>query len=203
MVVDDHEVVRHGIRTILGMASGVTFAGEAADGEEALEEVESIRPDVVLMDIEMPKLNGVETLRRLMDMDLDLRVILLSTFARDEQIFDGLRAGARGYLMKDTRMDDLIKAIKIVHDGGSLLQPVIAERLIERIEKGSPSVLTERELEVLQWIGSGSSNSEIAKELFLTVRTVRFHVENIFQKLGVNSRTQAVRVAMEQSLIEH
>ena len=195
------EAVRRGIRNMLEQSDGVTVVGEAGDGEDAIEKIRTLVPDVVLMDIQMPKLDGVETVRRLRALGLEPQVILLSVYDRDEYIFEGLRAGARGYLLKDVAEEDLVRAIKTVHGGGSLLQPVIAKRLIDRLDSEARPHLTERELEVLQLLASGARNKEIADQLTLSVRTVRFHVENIYQKLGARNRTQAVRVASESGLL--
>ena len=137
LMVDDHEVVRQGIRNMLDQTDEFSVVGEASDGESAVEQIQAIHPDVVLMDIQMPKLDGVQTVRKLRELGIDTPVILLSVFAKDEYIFDGLRAGARGYLMKDVGQVELMQAIKTVHEGGSLLQPVIASRLAERIALAS------------------------------------------------------------------
>ena len=200
-MVDDHEVIRQGIRSILESVDGITIIGEAGDGEAAIEQIIAVHPDVVLMDIQMPKLDGVETVRKLRQLGLDTPVILLSVYSKDEYIFDGLRAGARGYLMKDVGRAELVEAIKTVHEGGTLLQPVIASRLVERIAIDEASGLSERQHEVLQLLASGARNQEIADQLFLSLRTVKFHVENLYRKLGVRTRTEAVRVARERSIL--
>ena len=201
LMVDDHEVVRQGIRNMLEEVKEISVVGEASDGEAAIEQILVIRPDVVLMDIQMPKQDGVETVRRLRQLGIDTPVILLSVYATDEYIFDGLRAGARGYLMKDVGRAELVEAIKTVHEGGSLLQPVIASRLAERIAIDETSRLSERQREVLKLLASGARNQEIADQLFLSIRTVKFHVENLYRKLGVRTRTEAVRVARERSIL--
>ena len=174
---------------------------EAPDGEVAMEKIVSLHPDVVLLDMQMPRMDGVETLRKLNAAGINSRVILLSVYAKDEQLFEGLRAGARGYLMKEATGAELVSAIRTVHQGGSLLQPAIADRLIERLHSGAESPLTGRELEVMRLVASGALNREIAEHLSVSLRTVRFHVENVFQKLGVRTRTQAVRVASEKGLL--
>ena len=171
------------------------------DGEAAIEQIMAIQPDVVLMDIQMPKLDGVETVRKLRQLGIDTPVILLSVYANDEYIFDGLRAGARGYLTKDVGQAELVAAIKTVHDGGSLLQPIIANRLLERMAMDDAAGLSERQQEVLQLLASGARNQEIADQLFLSLRTVKFHVENLYRNLGVRTRTEAVRVARERSIL--
>ena len=148
----------------------------------------------------MPKLDGVETLRRLRELGVETPVILLSVYAKDEHIFEGLRAGARGYLLKDAGRDDLTHAIRTVHQGGSLLQPLIASRLIQRLDEPAAG-LTERELEVLQLLASGARNKEIAVKLFLSERTVKFHVSSILGKLGAGNRTEAAAIATREGLL--
>ena len=201
LLVDDHEVIRKGIRSMLEQSEEVSVVGEADDGEAAIEQIVAIHPDVVLMDIQMPKLDGVETVRKLRELGINTPVILLSVYAKDEYIFDGLRAGARGYLTKDVGGAELVEAIKTVHEGGSMLQPVIASRLAERIAIDEAAGLSERQQEVLQLLASGARNQEIADRLFLSLRTVKFHVENLYRKLGVRTRTEAVRVARERSIL--
>lgn len=201
LVVDDQEVVRRGIRSMLEQSDDLVVVGEAGDGEEALERVRTLAPDVVLLDVQMPNLDGVETTRRLREAGLTAQVILLSVYAKDEYIFDGLRAGARGYILKDTAAEDLSRAIRTVHRGGSLLEPIIATRLIQRLGNGAGPQLTDREMEVLRLLASGARNKQIADELTLSVGTVRFHLQNIYQKLDVQSRTQAVREATERRLL--
>ena len=201
MIADDHALVRLGIRNMLEHSAGVKVVGEAGDGEDAIEKIGTLAPDVVLMDIQMPKLDGVETVRRLRALGLEPPVILLSVYHRDEYIFEGLRAGARGYLLKDVAEDELVRAIRTVHGGGALLQPVVANRLIERLDTEAGCQLTERELEVLRLLASGARNKGIAEQLLLSINTVKYHIENVYQKLGVGSRTQAVRVASERGLL--
>ena len=201
LLVDDHEVIRTGIRSMLEQSEEVSVVGEADDGEAAIERIAAIHPDVVLMDIQMPKLDGVETVRKLRELGIDTPVILLSVYAKDEYIFDGLRAGARGYLTKDVGRAELVEAIKTVHGGRSLLQPVIASLLAERIAINEASGLSERQHEVLELLASGARNQEIADQLYLSLRTVKFHIENLYRNLGVRTRTEAVRVARERSIL--
>ena len=201
LMVDDHELVRQGIRSIFEPADGISIVGEAGDGDAAIEQIVAIQPDVVLMDIQMPKQDGVETVRKLRQLGIGTPVILLSVFANDEYIFDGLRAGAKGYLMKDVGRAELTAAIRTVHEGGSLLQPVIANRLMERMAIEEAAGLSERQQEVLQLLAAGARNQEIADQLFLSLRTVKFHVENLYRNLGVRTRTEAVRVARERSIL--
>ena len=201
LMVDDHEVVRQGIRNMLEETEEISVVGEAGEGEAAVAQILAIHPDVVLMDIQMPKQDGVETVRKLRQLGLDTPVILLSVYVKDEYIFDGLRAGARGYLMKDIGRAELVAAIKTVHEGGSLLQPMIANRLVERMAIDEASGLSERQQEVLQLLASGARNQEIADQLFLSLRTVKFHVENLYRNLGVRTRTEAVRVARDRGIL--
>ena len=198
LIVDDQELAREGIRTMLEPSDDVNVVGVARDGKEALEAIRILAPDVVLLDVKMPKLDGVQTMNKLQELGLDTRVILLSVYDNNEFILEGLRAGARGYLLKDTGREELVRAIKTVYDGGSLLKPITIGQLIDQVDLKKSSQLTEREFEVLRLLASGARNKEIAEHLNLSVRTVRFHIENIYGKLGVHTRTQAVRAAAEQ-----
>ena len=201
LIADDHEVFRRGILHTIEQIKGMMVVGEAKDGEDAIEKIQALAPDVVLLDIRMPKLDGVETLLRLPELELQTRVILLSAYATDEYIFDGLRAGAGGYLLKNVKRDDLANAIRTVHEGGSLLHPVIAKRLIEQLDNKETSGLSDREIEVIRRLASGGRNKEIAAQLSVTIHTVKFHLENIYRKLGVQTRVEAVRVASERGIL--
>ena len=201
LLVDDQEMIRRGVRGMIEQSDGLLVVDEAEDGEQAVARVQTTKPDVVLLDMHMPRLDGVETMKRLRELAPETRVILLSAYATDEYIFEGLRAGASGYLLKDVGEDQLVRAIRTVHSGGSLLQPVVAKRLIEGLGRDGRPRLTARELEVLQLVASGSRDKEIAEKLSLSVRTVRFHIKNIYQKLDVGNRTAAVRVATERGML--
>ena len=201
LVVDDHELVRRGIMNMLERSDGVTVVGEAGDGEEAIEKIRTHAPDVTLLDVQMPKLDGVETLKQLKGLGVGARVILLSAYAKDEYVFEGLRAGARGYLLKDTAREDLLDAIRVVHEGGLLLPSPIAGRLANRLDGQEDIQLTDREGEILSVLSSGARNKEIAEQLGVSVRTVKYHVENIYQKLDVETRTQAVKTATDRGLL--
>jgi len=201
LIADDHEVFRRGILNTIEQIDGMMIVGEAEDGEEAIEKIQTLAPDVVLLDISMPKLDGVGTLRRVNELGLQTRVILLSVYATDEYIFDGLREGARGYLLKDVSKDELANAIRIVHEGGSLLHPVVARRLIEQLDNKETTGLSDREIEVIRLLASGARNKEIATQLSVTIHTVKFHLENGYRKLGVQTRAEAVRVASERGLL--
>ena len=203
LIVDDHELVRRGIRYLLEGSGGVTVVGEAGDGEEAIEKIRTLAPDLTLLDVQMPKLDGVETLKRLSELGVGARTILLSAHAKDEYIFEGLRAGAKGYLLKDTARDELLNAIRVVHEGGLLLPSPIAGRLANRLGGKEDIQLTEREREVLSILATGARNKEIAEQLGVTVRTVKYHVENIYRKLDVETRTQAVKTAIERGILSN
>ena len=201
LIVDDHELVRTGIRRILEDAKEIEVVGEAGDGEAALVLADTVSPDVTLLDVRLPDLDGITVLRRMKERQYATRVILLSVFAKDEQIFEGIRAGARGYLVKDTRPEELVRAIVTVDQGGSMLPPVIADRLVNRLDDVSNSQLTVRELDVLSQLAAGARNSEIATHLSVSGSTVKFHIANLFQKLNVHTRTAAVRVAGERGIL--
>lgn len=213
LLVDDQALFREGLSTLLSLHPDLDVVGEAANGLEALDLIAELRPDVVLMDLRMPLLDGVTATRRLKERHDPARVIVLTTFDNDESVFDGLRAGAVGYLLKDVSSDKLLEAIRAAARGESFLQPsitakVLAEftRLDERImpalhPSGLVEPLSERELEILRRIAVGNSNKEIAVQLFITEGTVKNHVTNILGKLGVRDRTQAALRAREMGLI--
>ena len=211
LVVDDQALVRGGFRLILESQPGVEVVGEAADGREALVMARELRPDVVLMDVRMPGMDGLEATRRLLSDREAPRVLMLTTFDLDEYVYDALRAGASGFLLKDVRPEQLADAVRVVADGETLLAPAITQRLVQqyvkRLRPGTtrPTALdslTERELAVLRLIAGGRSNAEIATDLFLSETTVKTHVSHVFGKLGLRDRAQAVVMAYESGLIE-
>ncbi|MCB9420241.1 MAG: response regulator transcription factor [Ardenticatenaceae bacterium] len=213
LLVDDQALFREGLSTLLSIHSDIEVVGEAENGEVALRTAAQTNPDVVLMDLRMPVLDGVAATRRLSQIQPDSRVIVLTTFDDDEHIFDGLRAGAVGYLLKDVSSTKLVEAIRAAASGQSFLQPSVAAKVISEFTRvtGSqqPAIssqplvepLSERELEVLQQVAAGASNKEIAAELFITEGTVKNHLTNILGKLGVRDRTQAALKAKELGLI--
>lgn len=212
LLVDDQALFREGLRTLLSLHEDLDIIGEAANGQEALEAATALRPDVILMDLRMPVLDGVAATRRLKESSHPARVIVLTTFDDDETLFDGLRAGAVGYLLKDVSSDKLVEAIRAAARGESFLQPSIAakvlaefNRLEERAATAPPPALVEplsdRELEILRRVAAGDSNKEIAAVLFITEGTVKNHVTNILGKLGVRDRTQAALRARELGVI--
>jgi len=212
LIADDQPLVRAGLRAILEAQSGIGVCGEAADGVAAIELVRRRRPDVVLMDIQMPGVDGLEATRRLVaDADPDSRVavLMLTTFDLDAYVYDALRAGASGFLLKDTPPEDLVAAIRVVARGDALIAPGITKRLIEQFARSAPSStppaalaeLTPREAEVLVLVASGLSNGEIADQLVLSHATVKTHVKRILFKLGLRDRVQAVVLAYEAGLV--
>lgn len=206
LVVDDHPIVRDGLAAVVGTQPDLRVAGEARDGVEALRRVAELQPDVMLLDLEMPELDGVGVLRELRAANSSLPVIVFTAFDTDERIVEAVRAGARGYLLKGAPRAELFAAIRIVHSGGSLLQPLIASKLIQQMqqpsypEPGEP--LTVRELEVLQMLAEGQTNRQIADRLVVTERTVKFHVSSILAKLRAGNRTEAVAFAHQRGLIK-
>jgi DNA-binding NarL/FixJ family response regulator len=207
VLVDDQALVRAGFRLILERA-GMSVVGEAADGLEALEVCQATQPDVVLMDVRMPRLDGIEATRRLVAAHLDVRVLVLTTFDLDEYVFAAVRAGAAGFLLKDVSPDDLVHAVGVVARGDALLAPTLTRRLLERFASqpgpGDPAPLdgvTEREREVLVLVARGMSNTEISRQLFLSEATVKTYVSRLLTKLGVRDRVQLAVLAYERGLV--
>jgi DNA-binding NarL/FixJ family response regulator len=210
LIVDDQTVVREGLAAILSTDTEIQVVGLAADGQKALDLVPKAQPDVVLMDLKMPVLNGVQATQRLRQAYPQVRVLVLTTYVADEWVFDAIRAGAAGYLMKDTRRDDLIAAVKGTAEGRSYLDPAIAGRVMQQAVSSPPAAassepqaetLTERELQILQLLAQGYSNPEIAQRLHLARGTVRNYVSVVLQKLGVSDRTQAAIEALKRGLV--
>ncbi len=197
LLVDDHPLAREGLRRLLEGRDDVVLMGEAVDGIEAVERALALRPDVVLMDLQMPRLSGLGAIQALRAQWPEVRVLILTTFAQDEHLFEALRAGARGYLLKDAGADDLAAAIRTVHDGGSLVQPAMASRLLDRFGEMAtrerlPETLTEREIEVLQLAAGGARNKEIAERLIISEKTAKNTLSRVYGKLGVATRSEAV-----------
>ena len=210
MLVDDQEMVRVGFRLILQAESDLTIVGEAGDGAAAIELAERARADVVLMDVRMPNMDGIEACRTLRDRHPDTRVMMLTTFDLHDYVHAALRAGASGFMLKDAPAEQLVDAIRIVANGDALLAPSITQALIDEIARqplgdraSYPGVddLTERELEVLRLMASGMSNGEIARSLFLGEATIKTHVGRVLAKLGARDRVQAVVVAYESGVV--
>ncbi len=199
LIVDDHPVVRDGLAAMLNTQSDFEVVGEAGDGEEALRKVADGDPDVLLLDLEMPGVDGIETLERLKQMNVRARTIVFTVFDTDDRIVSAMRAGAMGYLLKGAPREDVFRAVRVVNEGGSLLEPAVASRFLDSIN--DPDALTTRQKEVLNLIATGLLNKEIADRLYISERTVKFHVSEILAKLGAGNRTEAVAIATEKGLI--
>ena len=212
LIADDQALVRGGFRMILDAQDDIQVCGEAANGVEAVEAAARLRPDVVLMDIRMPELDGVEATRRLLGRRGEsLRVAMLTTFDLDEYVYEALRAGASGFLLKDIDPPELVRAVRVIDAGEALLAPAITRRLVEQYTRRPPpsaakptalEELTDRELDVLRQIARGLSNAEIASELYLSPATIKTHVARVLMKLELRDRVQAVVLAYESGLVE-
>jgi DNA-binding NarL/FixJ family response regulator len=211
LVVDDQRIVREGLALLLRTTPGVEPVGAAENGRQALDLVAELEPDVVLMDLRMPELDGVEATRAIREAHPAVQVIVLTTYSDDDSVFAALRAGARGYLTKDAEADELARAIRRVHEGKAMLDSDVQARLLDRLDDASaasppatgntaPDDLTNREVEVLGLIAAGFSNAEIARRLVLSEATVKTHINRLFAKTGVRDRAQAVRYAYEHGL---
>lgn len=206
LVADDHPVVREGLVMLLGCQDGFEVVGEASDGEEAVARTIATSPDVVLLDLEMPRVDGIAALTRLRVDAPEVRVIVFTAFDTDERIFAAVRAGAKGYLLKGAPRGELFDAIRAVYAGETLLQPLVASKLLARVSEEASrapvETLTPREQEVLGYLAKGLQNGEIARQLGIRERTVKFHVSSILTKLDVTNRTEAVAVAGRLGLVE-
>jgi two-component system, NarL family, response regulator LiaR len=205
LIVDDHAVVREGLRAFLELQEGIDVAGEAADGNEAIEAARRVRPDVILMDLVMPQLDGVAAMRLLRERVPETRVIVLTSFLDDDKLLPALRSGAAGYLLKNADPPEVARAVRAAHAGEALLDPVVAARLVETLAADGVEDpldrLTRREREVLVLIGRGFPNKRIALELDVSEKTVKTHVGHVLAKLGVTDRTQAAVFAVRSGLV--
>ena len=210
LLADDHPIVRDGLRAVLETQPDFIVIGEAGDGEAALEQIEALAPDVLLLDLEMPGMDGVAVLWQLRAREEEgeraVPTIVFTAFDTDERIVDAVRAGARGYLLKGAPREELFNAVRVVHAGGSLLQPAVATKLMQRLNAPEPEALVEpltpREQEVLTLLTAGRTNREIADALVVTERTAKFHVSSILGKLGAGNRTEAVSLARGRGLVK-
>ena len=207
LIVDDHAVVREGLRTFLELQDDVEVIAEAADGEEAVESAQKLRPDVILMDLVMPKLDGIAAMRRLHDLLPDARVIVLTSFLDEDRLLPAIQAGAAGYLLKNAEPAELARAIRAAHAGEAIIDPTAAARLVRAIadvptpSASDPDRLTRREHEVLELIARGQSNKRIAFALGISEKTVKTHVGHVLAKLDVTDRTQAALLAVREGLV--
>ncbi len=209
LIVDDHEVVRDGLAVMLGREPDFSVIGEAKNGLEAVKKALELRPDVILMDLRMPEMDGVEAMRSIREQDTQVKFLVLTTYDTDEYIFDAIEAGAKGYLLKDASREELFQAVRALNDGVSLIEPGVAARVLDRFAELSrqadqapvTDLLTEREVEVLLLMSHRSANKSIADSLCISESTVKTHVANIFQKLEVGQRTEAVTKAIGMGII--
>jgi NarL family two-component system response regulator LiaR len=204
-VADDHAIVRKGIAAVLELVPDIEVIGEAENGRDAVYRVAQLQPDVILMDLVMPEMDGIEAIRRIQERQPKARILVLTTFAGEDQVLPAIKAGALGYHLKDSRPEELVRAIRQVHRGEASLHPLIARKVLEELSRPSsrpptPDPLTPREVEVLQLVAQGLENSEIAEKLVITEATVRTHVSNITGKLHVASRTQAALYALREGI---
>lgn len=201
LLAEDQRIVREGLVALLEDEADIEIVGEATNGAEAVLLFNRLQPDVVLMDLQMPVMDGAAATQRIREINPGAHILVLTTYATDEFIFKALRAGAQGYLLKDASADELINAIGAINQGQTQLAPTVAARLVVGVSSGGPEPLTARELEVLTLMGQGHSNSEIAAALMIAPRTAKVHVQNILGKLGATNRTEAVSIAVRQKLI--
>ena len=206
LIVDDHTIVRKGIRALLAEIEGIEVVGEADNGQEAVTQAQTLHPDVILMDLAMPKMDGIEATRQIKTSQPESRILVMTSFAADDKVFPAIKAGALGYLLKESAPEDLVQAIHQIHRGESSLHPTIARKVLQEITHPSdrpptPNPLTEREAEVLRLVAQGLSNQDIARKLNISDPTVRTHVSNIMSKLHLATRIQAALYALREGLV--
>jgi NarL family two-component system response regulator LiaR len=206
LVVDDQVIVREGVALLLGQVEGIEVAGEAGDGQQAVALAAALQPDIVLMDLVMPRMDGIEATRRITAARKDAKVLVLTSYAGDDKVIPAIEAGARGFLLKDSSPADLIRAIRHVHEGRSSLDPAIASQVLLELKRPAkqvpePDPLTDREIEVLRLVSTGLSNAEVASRLVITEATVRSHMSNILGKLSLDNRVQATLYALQEGIV--
>jgi DNA-binding NarL/FixJ family response regulator len=206
LIADDHPVVRAGLAAMLSREKDIEVVGEAENGRQAADKAAGLKPDIILMDLRMPEMDGIEAMRQIKAESPQTKFIILTTYDSDEYIFKGIEAGARAYLLKDAPREELFKAIRLVSRGGSLIQPAVAGKLLDHLAAASrqgpaPEALSQREVEVLECMARGESNKLIASTLAISESTVKTHIQSIFQKLGVGDRTGAVTEALKKGVI--
>jgi len=209
LIVDDHEVVRQGLRTFLELQDDIVVVGEAGDGQAAVEMISQLYPDVVLMDLVVPGMDGITAMQQIKASNATVKVIVLTSFTEDDKVFPAIQAGASSYLLKDVSADALVEAVRAAHRGEARLHPDIARKLMEQVahqagfqREGQVEKLTEREGEIVQLVAQGHSNHEIAQQLFISDRTVKTHVSNILGKLDLSDRTQLAIYAIKHGLVD-
>ena len=205
LIVDDQAIVRKGIRALVAEVEYIQVVGEAGDGQEAVAQAEDLNPDVILMDLVMPGVDGIEAIRQITSRQEDARILVLTSFTSDDKVFPAIKAGALGYLLKDSEPADLLQAIQQVHRGEPSLHPIIAHKVLQEMQRSSkqvptPDPLTDRELQVLRLVAKGLSNRQIAEQLVVTEATVRSHVSNTLSKLHLANRVQATLYALQEGL---
>ena len=206
LIVDDHAIVRKGIRALLAEIEDIEVVGDASDGQEAVVQAEALSPDVILMDLVMPRLDGIEATRQITTNETGPRILVLTSFAGDDKVLPAIKAGALGYLLKDSEPEDLVQAIRQVHRGEPSLQPTIAQKVLRELQCPStrppaPDPLTKREIQVLGLVARGFTNPQIAEQLTITEATVRTHVSNILGKLHLANRVQATLYALQEGIV--
>jgi NarL family two-component system response regulator LiaR len=206
LVVDDHGIVRRGIRALLGEIEDIEVVGEASNGLQAVEQADRLRPDVILMDLIMPEMDGIEAMRRISIRQPKVRLLVMTSYSGDDMLFPAIKAGALGFLLKDTRPQELVRSIRQVHRGEPSLHPSIAHKLLQEVSqsrppKPTPEPLTARELEVLGLVARGMDNRQIAEQLFIAEVTVRSHISHILDKLHLANRVQATLYALRKGLV--
>ena len=198
ILADDHAIFRHGLRAVLELIGGIEIVTECGDGDAALAAYREHRPDVLLLDLRMPRLDGLEVVRRVLEVDRAARILIMTTYNTDQDIGHALRAGAKGYLLKDAAPEDVCRAITRVAEGGMFLSPDVAEQYVQLSTRPE---LSQRELQILRMVGLGKPNKQIARDLSVEVTTVKGHVKSVFEKLGVRNRTEAVAEATRRGMV--